>query len=412
MTSPTVFTTDRLLEFTSEAELARLVGATSSSWPVIAVKELVDDALDACEDEGIAPVTAVEVSTTEGTITVGDNGPGIAPDVVKRLTDLRTKTSSREAYVGPTRGAQGNALQTILAMPFALTQTIGRTVIEAHGIAHCITFTMDHVHRVPKVSTTQETSLVKNGTSITVHWPFSASSKLDEAGGQILQIVRRFTFLNPHAAFRLTWNGTILVEVEATNPSWRKWRPSEPAPIHWYDSESFSRHVNGICAPTGTAGGDAEGGACLISPLHCANGLGASPRLYQSPKDRVEQTRGHARLSARNGYFCACARRNGYLRADRRDRRGRGNGKFKGRRCIWGGRAPVREVLYMAAMSASNWNPVFKAFHKRLKAALEGIGRDADEGRDLFAAHGAEPASCRKLRSLRSCARSSPRHGS
>ena len=43
------------------------------------------------------------------------------------------------------------------------------------------------------------------------------------------------------------------------------------------------------------------------------------------------------------------------------------SGKFKGRRCIWGGR--VREVLYMAAMSASNWNPVFKAFHKRLKAA-------------------------------------------
>ena len=45
------------------------------------------------------------------------------------------------------------------------------------------------------------------------------------------------------------------------------------------------------------------------------------------------------------------------------------SGKFKGRRCIWGGRAPVREVLYMAAMSASNWNPVFKAFHKRLKDA-------------------------------------------
>ena len=45
------------------------------------------------------------------------------------------------------------------------------------------------------------------------------------------------------------------------------------------------------------------------------------------------------------------------------------SGKFKGRRCIWGGRAPVRNVLYMAAMSASNWNPVFKAFHDRLKAA-------------------------------------------
>jgi transposase len=45
------------------------------------------------------------------------------------------------------------------------------------------------------------------------------------------------------------------------------------------------------------------------------------------------------------------------------------SGKFKGRRCIWGGRAPVRQVLYMAAMSASNWNPVLKTFHDRLKAA-------------------------------------------
>jgi transposase len=45
------------------------------------------------------------------------------------------------------------------------------------------------------------------------------------------------------------------------------------------------------------------------------------------------------------------------------------SGTLKGRRCIWGGRASVRQVLYMAAMSASNWNPLLKAFHDRLKAA-------------------------------------------
>jgi transposase len=45
------------------------------------------------------------------------------------------------------------------------------------------------------------------------------------------------------------------------------------------------------------------------------------------------------------------------------------SGKLKGRRCIWGGRAYVRQVLYMAAMSAGNWNPALKAFHDRLKAA-------------------------------------------
>jgi transposase len=45
------------------------------------------------------------------------------------------------------------------------------------------------------------------------------------------------------------------------------------------------------------------------------------------------------------------------------------SGTLKGRRCIWGGRANVRQVLYMAAMSACNWNPALKAFHDRLVAA-------------------------------------------
>jgi len=45
------------------------------------------------------------------------------------------------------------------------------------------------------------------------------------------------------------------------------------------------------------------------------------------------------------------------------------SGLLKGVRRIWGGRAPVRNVLYMAAMSASQHNPVLKAFHDRLKAA-------------------------------------------
>jgi transposase len=44
------------------------------------------------------------------------------------------------------------------------------------------------------------------------------------------------------------------------------------------------------------------------------------------------------------------------------------SGKLKGMRCIWGGRTPIRNVLYMAALSASNWNPRLKAFHDRLAA--------------------------------------------
>jgi transposase len=42
---------------------------------------------------------------------------------------------------------------------------------------------------------------------------------------------------------------------------------------------------------------------------------------------------------------------------------------FRGRRAIWGGRARVREALYMGALVASRYNPAIKSFYERLVAA-------------------------------------------
>jgi transposase len=47
----------------------------------------------------------------------------------------------------------------------------------------------------------------------------------------------------------------------------------------------------------------------------------------------------------------------------------RDSGAMKGRRAIWGGRAAVRSVLYMAALTAKKWNPTIRALYDRLKAA-------------------------------------------
>lgn len=44
------------------------------------------------------------------------------------------------------------------------------------------------------------------------------------------------------------------------------------------------------------------------------------------------------------------------------------SGKYKGRRITWGGRADVRSMLYMAALSAIRFNPVIKPFYARLIA--------------------------------------------
>lgn len=47
----------------------------------------------------------------------------------------------------------------------------------------------------------------------------------------------------------------------------------------------------------------------------------------------------------------------------------RDSGTWRGTRHIWGGRAAVRAVLYMATVVAIRHNPVIRAFHGRLRAA-------------------------------------------
>jgi transposase len=47
----------------------------------------------------------------------------------------------------------------------------------------------------------------------------------------------------------------------------------------------------------------------------------------------------------------------------------RDSGRFRGQRCISGGRGPVRTALYMAATVAARHNPVLKTFADRLRAA-------------------------------------------
>jgi transposase len=47
----------------------------------------------------------------------------------------------------------------------------------------------------------------------------------------------------------------------------------------------------------------------------------------------------------------------------------RDSGRFRGKRTVWGGRARVRAALYMAALTATRYNPIIKAFYYHLCGA-------------------------------------------
>jgi DNA topoisomerase VI subunit B len=239
------FRTSRLLDFASEKELTAQIGHSRDAWPVVIGKELLDNGIDGAEEAGSAPVITVTVDHTG--ISVEDNGPGIPADVVEDILDFSMRVSSREAYVSPTRGAQGNAMKTIVAMPFVLDGQRGRVEIEAQGSAHFIDFAVDRIRQQPTVDHHVGTSQITNGTRIEVGWPDSACSILADAKDQFLQIASQYAWLNPHLSIAVDWFGERWAET-ATDPTWSKWKPSDPTSPHWYTAQHFERLVAGYIA--------------------------------------------------------------------------------------------------------------------------------------------------------------------
>ncbi len=152
----TTFRTSRLLDFLSRKELIAQTGHQPASWPLVVLKDLVDNALDACEEAGTAPEITVTLDR-EG-ITVADNGPGLPVDTIKGILDFSIRVSNREAYVSPTRGAQGNALKTILAMPFVLDEQKGKVEISTRGSRHEIVCQADRIRQRPVISHDRHTA--------------------------------------------------------------------------------------------------------------------------------------------------------------------------------------------------------------------------------------------------------------
>ena len=174
----TTFRTSRLLDFASEKELVAQTGHSQRDWPLVVLKELLNNALDACEEANVAPVVAITVD--QNGIVVQDNGPGIPEDTIKDVLDFTIRVSSREAYMAPDRGAQGNALKTIVAIPFVLDGEEGKVIISANGVDYIITFRVDRIRQEPRIELDTQQTSVKSGTRVQVIWPDSSCSILEE----------------------------------------------------------------------------------------------------------------------------------------------------------------------------------------------------------------------------------------
>jgi DNA topoisomerase VI subunit B len=241
----TTLRTSRLLDFCSRKELIAQTGHQTAAWPLVILKELVDNALDACEETSTPPEITVQVD--DSGITITDNGPGIPADTIKDVLDFTVRVSSREAYVAPDRGAQGNALKTLVAMPFVLDGERGRVDITARGIKHRIIFSVDAIRQEPVIDHKTQEFNGKDGTEVRVHWPDLACSILSDAEHRFLQFADDYTWLNPHLTLEIDWFGTHRV-AKATDTAWQKWGPAKPTSPHWHTPQHLERLIAGYIA--------------------------------------------------------------------------------------------------------------------------------------------------------------------
>lgn len=260
------FATSRRLEFLSVPELEKQSGYTRDRWPEVIIKELIDNALDACEEAGVAPEITVEIS--DDRIVVVDNGPGMPASTVAGIVNLDERVSSRQAYMAPDRGAQGNATKVLVGMPFALRPDHpGQLVIEAHGQRHVLAVTVDGLSDAPSVTLTSGPGVVKIGTRVEVHLPCSMTdpqtspflqdgSDADDLCSGIMRLIVAYVAFNPHLTIVPRWHGDTYEHERPSDPAWPKWRPSEPTSVHWYTAEKFAERVKRCIASDRAAGQD------------------------------------------------------------------------------------------------------------------------------------------------------------
>jgi DNA topoisomerase VI subunit B len=193
-----MFERSRDAEFFDPSELQKQTGQPRERFVSVVLKELLDNACDACEMAGVAPCLMLVVAhpTPElVALTVQDNGVGLAPATVQRILNFATRTSDKAAYRSPTRGAQGNALKTVLGIPFALGSP-EPVVLESHGVRHRIGAALDPAGELHLDYTTRAVP-EQPGTGVTITVPADALDRDPTSWGQA------FALFNPHASVKI-----------------------------------------------------------------------------------------------------------------------------------------------------------------------------------------------------------------
>ena len=170
---------------------------------VTAVKEGVDNGLDAAEEAGIPPEIIVEISRSGGgdhyTVAIEDNGPGILPEQIPKVFG-QLLYGSRFHTREQNRGQQGLGISAAVLYAQLTTGSPARVTSRSIGsdTAHRFELTIDTESNEPVVRDEGETEWGRShGTRIELDMDANMRAR-----SQLLAYLRQNAIVNPHATIR------------------------------------------------------------------------------------------------------------------------------------------------------------------------------------------------------------------
>lgn len=232
---------DRTFSNFQEAELRKLCGVSQGEWPLYVVKELLDNASAALE-ESSSKAPMITVTIDDDYIEVADSGSGITDQVLDKVLDFSSFGGSNRHHKLPTRGAQGNAIMTIVGIVSCWETSLDLGRKNEPTIK--LEIILDKVRQSVEVSK-DELSDASEGSFIRVLWPKLPTRRGGVGYDHILSTVLMFARLNPHITFTVKsrFNHKNSRQVFPAEKSARPALTAQSGSASWFTLDEFSERL-------------------------------------------------------------------------------------------------------------------------------------------------------------------------
>ncbi len=197
---------------------------------VTAVKEGVDNSLDACEEAEILPEIKVkieEVNDREYKISVEDNGPGI---VKRKVPEVFGKLlyGSRFHEISQSRGQQGIGVSAVVMYGQLTTgkATLVRSKVKEKDYANEMKITLDTKNNEPEVL--DEEVVIWEGKDHGMRFETTIKGLLRRGRHSVFEYLKNTAIVNPHARIEYVRNGNTTVFKRATDQLPEKTKAVQP----------------------------------------------------------------------------------------------------------------------------------------------------------------------------------------